>query len=97
MTLSTEKIDGLCKIRIEGDMTIFNANDLKKDLMEIVDECPELEVDLSRVSEVDTSGLQLLILAKRESKSLNKAFRVVSYSPGILNVMELFNIKDYFN
>ncbi len=96
MTVNTEKNDGICKMRIEGDMTIFNAADLKKDLLDNLNECSELEMDLSQVNEMDTTGLQLLILAKREAVALNKGFRIISCSPATTNVLELFNMKDYF-
>ncbi len=97
MTVSTEKVNGLCKMRIEGEMTIFNAVDLKKDLMDSLNECSEMEMDLSQVNEMDTTGLQLLILTKRESAALNKGFKIMSCSPATMNVLELFNLKEYFN
>jgi len=96
MTVSTEKINGLCKMRVEGEMTIFNAADLKKDLLDTLNECSDVEMDLSQVNEMDTIGLQLLILTKRESAALNKGFRIISYSPATMNVLELFNLKEYF-
>lgn len=96
MTVNTEKVDGTCRIRIEGDMTIFNAADLKKDLLDNLHECSDFEMDMSQVNEIDTTGLQLLILAKRETAALNKSFRIMSYSPATMYVLELFNMKDYF-
>ena len=96
MTFHAEKINGLCRARIEGEMTIFNAADLKKDLLEMLNECQEMELDLSEVSELDTAGLQLLVLAKRESENLKKSLRIASCSGAITAVMELFNMKEYF-
>jgi anti-sigma B factor antagonist len=96
MTVNTEKINGLCKMRIEGEMTIFNAADLKKDLLDTLNECSELEMDLSQVNEIDTTGLQLLVLTRRESAALNKSCRIIAYSPATMSVLELFNMKEYF-
>jgi anti-sigma B factor antagonist len=96
MTVSTEKVNGLCKMRIEGGMTIFNVIDLKRDLLDTLNDSSELEIDLSQVNELDTAGLQLLILTKREYAALSKSFKIISYSPEVLSVMELFDLKEYF-
>lgn len=96
MTVNTEKIDGRCRLRIEGEMTVFNAIELKKDLLDAMNECAELEIDLSLVTEFDTAGLQLLISAKCHAANLNKAYRIVSYSPAAASVLDLMNLKGFF-
>jgi len=49
-------------LHIEGEFTIFRAMELKPVILAAP---PPLEIDLSGVTEMDTAGLQLLILAKR--------------------------------
>jgi anti-anti-sigma factor len=80
-------------MQIEGEMTIFNAAEIKKQLFDNFAGCSEFELDLSRVSEMDTSGFQLLYLAKKESARLNKPVRIVEQSTATSAVLELFNIK----
>ncbi len=77
-------------------MTITTAAELKKVLLDNLADCPGLEIDLSQVSEMDTAGFQLLYLAKREADTSNKVFRIVSHSPKTLSVLELYNMKDFF-
>ena len=96
MNINVEKTDGLRRLQLEGEMTIPNAVELKKGLLDNLAECSELEIDLSQVSEFDTTGFQLLFLAKREADILNKAFRIVSHSLKTLSVLELYNMKDFF-
>lgn len=96
MTVNTEKIDGRCRLRIEGEMTVFNAIELKKDLLDAMNECSELEMDLSLVNEFDTAGLQLLISAKCHAANLNKPYRIVSYSPAATAVLDLLDMKGFF-
>ncbi len=52
---------------LEGALTIYRAQELKTQLLAALREDPELRLDLSRVTELDSSGLQLLYLAKREA------------------------------
>ena len=53
------------RLSIVDDMTIYNALDQKNRLMSALAEVDMLELDLSHVGEIDTAGLQLLILSKR--------------------------------
>jgi len=93
MNITTENDNGLCRMRIEGEMTIFTADELKKRLFENFEACSGIELDLSQVSEMDTAGFQLLFLIKRESGNLNKQFNVAAQSPVTLSVLKLFNIN----
>jgi anti-sigma B factor antagonist len=50
-------------LRIEGELTIFRAMELKPALLPVP---PLTEIDLSGVTEIDTAGVQLLMLAKKD-------------------------------
>ena len=88
--------DSACQFHVEGEMTIYTAATTKERLMPLLDECTELEIDLSQVSEMDTSGLQLLILAKRQCMSRNGNLRMVGHSPAVLEVLDLCNMTAFF-
>ena len=92
MTINVEKNNGLCKMQIEGEMTIFTAAELKKELIDNLGNCSDIEIDLSQVSEMDTAGLQLLLLIYREASLLNKSVRLTSYSPSVAAVFDLFSL-----
>lgn len=83
-------------LRIKGDMTIYAAEALKNHLANALHSGNELEIDLSAVVEMDTSGLQLLFLAKREAQKLGKKLSLVRHSPATLQVLDLFNMSAYF-
>ena len=84
------------QVSIEGEMTIYTAAGLKSVLLDPLADCDELEINLSRVSEMDTAGFQLLLLAKREALQAGKALRLVAHSPATLEVMDLLNMAGYF-
>ena len=84
------------KIAIEGPMTIYEAAAHKRLLLEALGRVAELEVDLSRVSELDTAGLQLLLLAKREAARANKVVRLTAHSAATLDAIDLCRLGGYF-
>lgn len=88
--------DMACHFAIEGELTIYTAADIKARLMPFFEKCPALEIDLSHVSEMDTAGLQLLILAKREYQARNGHLRLIGHSQPVLEVLDLCNMGSYF-
>lgn len=80
-------------LRIEGEFTIFRAQELKPILL--ADAAPT-EIDLSAVTEFDSAGLQLLMLAKKTAMAARRDLRLVGHSPAVLDVFELLNVAAYF-
>lgn len=87
---------GHSALRIEGEMTIYRAEELKRALIGPLLNAEQLEVDLSGVTEVDSVGLQLLLLAKRTARSMQGEFRLVGHSPAVLEVFDLLKLAAYF-
>lgn len=88
--------NGVYRVRVEGEMNIYHALELKQGLLACLDGCDEMEVNLSGVSEMDTAGFQLLVLTKREAARKGKPLRLVEHSPATLEVMDLCNMAGYF-
>lgn len=84
------------RVRIEHDLTIYNAAALKEQLLESLGATQVLELDLSQVGEIDSSGVQLLILAKRESLREGRRLSIVAHSPAVRETIDFFNIAAYF-
>ncbi len=96
MTIRVETQNGICRARVSGEMTIYHAAEMKGELLPCLDRCAEVEINLSEVSEMDTAGFQLLLLAKREAAGAGKLLRLVEHSPATLEVLDLFNMASYF-
>lgn len=78
------------------DLTIYGALEIKHDLLEQVAQHVHLELDLSGVGEIDTAGIQLLILAKRESVRRGGTLRIVAHSQAVHELIDFYNIAGYF-
>lgn len=81
-------------LKIEGELTIFRAAELKPLLLET----PELtEIDLSAVTELDTAGVQLLMLAKKTAQAQGRELRLTGHSAAVMDVFELLNVAACFD
>jgi anti-anti-sigma regulatory factor len=80
-------------LRIEGELTIFRAMELKPIMLATpaVD-----EIDLSGVTELDTAGVQLLMLAKKTALAQGRDIKLLHHSPAVMDVFELLNVAAYF-
>lgn len=74
---------------IDGEMTIYAVAALKNDIERALDGRGALEIDLSAVSDIDTAGLQLMLMAKRLP---GKSVRFAAHSPAVLQMLELSNL-----
>jgi anti-anti-sigma factor len=83
-------------LRIEGEMTIYRAAELKQVLLASLGEVDALEIDLSSVTEMDTAGVQLLIAAKKAAQAKQQELHLTGHSAAVLDVLEIFNLVSYF-
>ncbi len=87
---------GLCEVILDGDLTIYEAEELKSGLDKYLNNCKAMTINLASVSELDTACLQVLLMAKRECMKKNIEFTMNSHSPVVFDVLELFNMESYF-
>ena len=88
--------DNRCRVFVDGSMTIYEAAAHKPLVLQALAVAEETEIDLSSVREMDTAGLQILILAKRESVRAGKVMRLVAPSPASLDVIDRYGLGSYF-
>jgi anti-anti-sigma factor len=97
MYILAETKDGVLRLYIEGELTIYTAVECKAQLQPYLTQSVELEVDLSEVSEVDSAGLQLLILLKHETSRVGGNLRLVRHSRRVIEAFELCDLASYFS
>lgn len=84
------------RLVLEGGLAIYDIARIKPMLIEAISLYPELEVDLSGIDAIDTSGIQLLILAKTHARSVHHQLHLVAHSPSVVEMFELFHLAGYF-
>lgn len=82
------------RIRIEGELTIYTAAESKQQLLAALAAHEAFAVELDAVAEIDTSGVQLLLMAQREAQRQGKALTLAGASPAVQEVIELLNLAE---
>lgn len=77
-------------------LTVYRAREFKDEMLAALDRATLLELDLSRVEEIDVAGLQLLLLAKREAERRGKAVVLSHHSPAALEIIDFCNLAGHF-
>lgn len=81
--------DGICRVVLDGEVTIYTVGEIKACLALAILEHDETEIDLGAVDEMDTAGLQLMLMAKRCE---GKKVRFVNHSASVLRLLDLANL-----
>jgi anti-sigma B factor antagonist len=92
MTIGETSQGAAACLAVEGEMTIYRAAELKPALLEAVHAHEAPALDLSAVTEFDSAGLQLLLVARREAERLGKRLAVNAASPAVRDVFALLGI-----
>jgi len=79
-------------LSLAEDLTIYHALEQKNLLLDALSSADELELDLLKVSEIDTAGLQLLILLKKEAQRSGKRVAIVAHSQAVRTVIDFCNL-----
>jgi anti-sigma B factor antagonist len=77
-------------LQLAGAVNIQGAQALLAQLRPLLEEPdPPLTLDLAAVTELDTAGLQLLLIARRTATARRRALSIVAASPAVRSVLEL--------
>ena len=77
-------------LRVQGEMTIYRAAELAQTCLGE----PATQIDLSEVTEIDTAGLQLLLVMNRVAVAAGRRLHVVNPSSCVRDVLALCNLTD---
>ena len=81
-------------LTLEGELTIFRAQELKRQIIDFIlnsnkSASSQLDIDLNNVSEIDTAGIQLMLMAKYEAAAANRQLAFINHSQPVLDILEL--------
>ncbi|WP_413795331.1 MULTISPECIES: STAS domain-containing protein [unclassified Pseudomonas] len=94
----TNTTDCLRRILVlEGPLTIYTAVERKDLLLELFPLAQEVELDLGGVDEMDTAGLQLLVLIKQESRRQGSRLLLSNPSTAVLDALAMSGLHGFFD
>lgn len=89
MSAKVESVAG--GIRVSGEMTIYTARQIKQPLLDALYGTQEdVQLDLSGVTDFDTAGVQLVLLAHRETLAAGRQLRLNAESNIVRDTLTLY-------
>ncbi|MCD5973339.1 STAS domain-containing protein [Pseudomonas quasicaspiana] len=89
MPLACEILNDTAHVSIDGELTIYTASDLSAQLLPRLGATPQMQIDLSQITEMDGAGLQLLIMVTREASKAGTALTLTGHSNAVLETLQL--------
>ena len=91
-----ETFNGLLIVRPEGRLFFVNAQDVAEQISALVEQYkPQVvALDLSRVTDIEYSALQMLIDGDRRAAELGATLWLAGLNPGVLEVVKNSGLAD---
>ncbi|MBU0633219.1 STAS domain-containing protein [bacterium] len=80
----------ILRVHPQGDLTIYQVEELKKELLTAFSGAEEISVDLSDTEKIDTAGFQLLVSLQKSCAETGKKFDGVGIYDAVKNFMNLY-------
>lgn len=98
MTVTTHPNGAATIIDIEGEISIYNAPEFRKGLMDLlkVNKVPSIIVNMSKVSHIDSAAVACLVEALKVSKELKRGFALFGLNREAEEVLELTRLNRVF-
>lgn len=91
---ASEDSDGLCRLAIDQDLTIYVIDELKQQISPQLKNFNKFELDLSAVEEIDSAGVQLLLALDVELKRTHKLLHLTAMSGCVTALIESYGLVD---
>jgi anti-anti-sigma factor len=93
MPLVCETLNDTAHVTIDGELTIYTAAELSAELLPRLGATPQMQIDLSQITEMDGAGLQLLIMVTREASKAGTALTLSGHSKVVLETLQLSGLR----
>ncbi len=97
MQINVTKSNGVVRARLQDSLDISSVSDARDHLLQILRSGSEVLLDFSSMTEIDTSGVQLLIALRKEADRSGTACRCNRPSPAVLDVFRVLGRADMFD
>lgn len=77
---------------VQGEFNIYSAAELKDALLGLLNSHKQLDIDLGAVEDFDSSGVQILLMLKREALRQKRSLTFVQHAPSVREVLDLLNL-----
>ena len=81
-------------IKVKGNCVIQELQPLQKTMLEIINsERSSVEIDLSEVESIDTAGVQLLAVCRKNVLEIGKTFQITYTSESVSDALKIAGLE----
>jgi anti-sigma B factor antagonist len=98
MNIEIKESNAQVNVVVNGDIEMMTIKEFKEKLFDLgqnVDK--DVELDLSNVDYIDSSGVGVLISLMKLQKKKGKNLKISKVSSQVMNVLQLSSLSDVFN
>ena len=96
MNINEEKIGEKLIAHIDGEIDLEKTDDLREKISKILDDNNKVELDLTQVTYIDSSGVAVLIESNQKAQELSKDL-TLKLSEAVLSVLKMAKLESFFN
>lgn len=97
MKITRKKTKDTSTLQFEGELTIYYVTETKNELFADHEHlCDTIALDLHKVGEIDTAGVQLLLFAKHFFSQLHKKIVIVKSNENVDAVLQRLDLTTQF-
>ncbi len=82
---------------LKGNIDLQTSPVVRSEILRQLGTLEDIQLDLSNVTEIDSSGLAILVEAVATAKKTNRKIRLVRFSNQVLKLIRLAHLEDVFS
>lgn len=99
--VTIERSGSECRLTLAGELTIFQAQALFDELAPLFEEGSvnqnmNFSIDLAQVSKIDSSIIQILMMARKHWLDREQQFNLINHSEVVINALEILGLVAWF-
>ena len=95
MDIKEENTGSKLIVHIDGEVDLENSDALREKISEIIENNPNIELDLTKVTYIDSSGVAVLIESNQKAQEANKEL-TLNLSEAVLSVLKMAKLESFF-
>ncbi len=94
ISISSTKLADGTRVSVAGEIDVSNAPELRTAIDKALEGASSLEVDLSQVPYIDSTGIGVLVGAAHRATELGVSLSVAHPQPNVARVLNLLGVGD---
>jgi anti-sigma B factor antagonist len=88
-----EAVDGVAVVSVEGEVDLVSSEQLRRALLDALQESPQVTIDLTGLTFIDSSGLSALVDAHRRARDAGGVLTLRNPTPMLRRLLDITRLE----